>query len=82
RTNTHKLIYFHPSDVTWDGIVDADPRLSPYWELFDLVEDPNELRNAYDNPAYARVQAQLHEELDRLQQRYGDEPLHSPSGGI
>lgn len=77
RTPTHKLIYFHPPDVTLYGIVDAEPRLSPYWELFDLVADPNELHNVYDDPAYAHVQAQLHAELDRLQEQYGDEPLHS-----
>ena len=81
RTLTHKLIYFHPPDVTWDGRVCAEPRVSPYWELFDLVNDPNELRNVYGVPAYTSVQAQLHCELERLQRKYGDEPLHNIHDG-
>lgn len=76
RTMTHKLIYFHPPKVTWNGIVDAEPRLAPYWELFDLVKDPNELRNVHDDPVYASVRAELKRELESLQQRYRDKPLH------
>jgi arylsulfatase A-like enzyme len=79
RTQTHKLVYFHPTDVTWDGTVNREPRLSPYWELYDLVHDPNELSNVYGVSAYAPVQAWLHGELDRLQRKYGDKPLHGCS---
>ena len=53
--------------------MNAEPRLAPYWELFDLVNDPNELRNVYNNPAYAAVQAELQHELKCLQQKYGDQ---------
>ena len=73
RTLTHKLVYFHPPAVTWSGVVNAEPRLEPYWELFDLVNDPNELQNVYNNPAYAAVQAELKHELKCLQQKYGDQ---------
>jgi arylsulfatase A-like enzyme len=78
RTPTHKLVYFHPAEVTWNGLVKAEPLLTPYWELFDLVNDPNELRNVYGDPAYAAVQGDLHVELNRLQKKYGDQALHQP----
>jgi len=77
RTMTHKLVYFHPTEVTWAGVVNAEPRLEPYWELYDLINDPNELRNVYNNPAYAAVQGKMKQELESLQQKYGDKPLHS-----
>ncbi len=34
-------------------------RSSAYGELFDLVEDPNEIRNRWDDPAYAQIKANL-----------------------
>jgi arylsulfatase A-like enzyme len=79
RTPTHKLVYFHPAAVSWGGVKNGPPHLSPYWEMFDLVNDPNELRNIYGDPAQAAVQARLHAELDRLQAKYGDAPLHAPA---
>ncbi len=76
RAPQYKLIYFHPPEITWDGRKEFGPRFAPYWELYDLVHDPNELRNVYGDPAYAAMQARAHVELDRLQQHYGDTPLH------
>jgi arylsulfatase A-like enzyme len=76
RTVTHKLVYFFTPRATWRG-ENLEPHLAPYWELFDLARDPNELRNGYGLPEYASVQRQLHAELDRLQRKYGDEPLHA-----
>ena len=59
RTHRYKLIRFH------DGDFDA-------WELFDLEQDPREVNNVYENPAYADTVKQLKAELKRLQERYGD----------
>ena len=73
RTPTHKLVHFHTPERTMAGPVDT-PRIDAYWELFDLRSDPDELRNVYGDPRYARVQHELHVELDRLQRKYGDEP--------
>lgn len=58
RTQRYKLIHFY---------YDIDE-----WELFDLQEDPNELNNVYDDPAYADVVQDLKTELERLQQQYSD----------
>lgn len=77
RTRTHKLVYFHPAETNWKGHRNAEPRLAPYWELFDLVRDPNELNNVYDDPAYASVRKELTSELESKQQQYGDTPLHT-----
>jgi arylsulfatase A-like enzyme len=58
RTRTHKLIEYY---------ADGD-----YWELFDLVNDPHELRNIYGLPAARTVEAELKRELGRLRQLYRD----------
>ena len=58
RTATHKLIRFYTHDE---------------WELYDLVNDPNELRNVADDPAYAQVRADLAVELERLRKQYADD---------
>lgn len=39
-----------------------------YWELFDREKDPHELKNFYDDPAYASTKAQLEKEITRLRQ--------------
>jgi arylsulfatase A-like enzyme len=52
-TDRYKLIHFYESDVN-------------YWELFDLTEDPFELRSVYDQPKYADTQKVLLAELKRL----------------
>ena len=40
--------------------------------MFDLEEDPNELRNVYGNPASAGITAELKRELMRLRTQYRD----------
>jgi arylsulfatase A-like enzyme len=58
RTARHKLIeYYSEGD---------------YWELFDLDQDPKELRNVYADPAYAGTVTSLKSELRRLQRQYKD----------
>jgi arylsulfatase A-like enzyme len=58
RTKRYKLIHFYQD-------IDA-------WELYDLVKDPNELNNVYDNPAYADVVKEIKAELKRLRKEYKD----------
>jgi arylsulfatase A-like enzyme len=52
-TDRYKLIRFDGPDL------DA-------WELFDLQEDPRELRDVYDDPARRPVVDELKRELERL----------------
>jgi arylsulfatase A-like enzyme len=58
RTNRYKLIHFYRNKD---------------WELFDLQSDPNELKSVYNDPAYAKIKAELKAELTRLQKEL-DEP--------
>ncbi len=57
-TDTYKLIHFY---------YDLDK-----WELYDLEKDPNELQNMYGEPAYAKIQDELHRELEKLRIKYED----------
>jgi arylsulfatase A-like enzyme len=58
RTETHKLIYFWKKNQ---------------WEMFDLVKDPAELHNLYNDPAQKDRVAQLKAELYRLKKELKDE---------
>ncbi len=58
RTQTHKLIHFYDD-------IDA-------WELYDLIKDPEELKNVYDDPTYSEVVKQLKADLKALQEKYQD----------
>ncbi|HEY5918046.1 MAG TPA: sulfatase [Chryseolinea sp.] len=42
------------------------------WELIDRKKDPNELKNVYDDPAYAKVKKDLHARLEKLREKYKD----------
>jgi arylsulfatase A-like enzyme len=58
RTETHKLIYFWKKNQ---------------WECYDLVHDPYELKNIYDDPAQAGTVAKLKAELYRLKKELRDD---------
>jgi len=42
------------------------------WEMYDLETDPQEMKNIYNDPAYADVQKMLQERLAELRAKYGD----------
>jgi arylsulfatase A-like enzyme len=69
RDRRYKLIYFYNLDE---------------WELYDLAEDPQELRNVYGDARYAPVVERLKKELNRLREQYqvppDTLPLTSGSG--
>ena len=50
------------------------PDWSPEWELFDLEQDPCEMRSVYHEPDYASVLRELKGEPHRLQHQVGDSP--------
>ncbi len=58
RTDRYKLIHFY---------YDIDE-----WELYDLKEDPHEMKNVIDEPKYASTVAELRAELARLRAKYRD----------
>ena len=57
-TKKYKLIHFY---------YDVDE-----WELYDLMEDPNEMNNVYNNPEYSDIQASLKKDLKELRKKYID----------
>lgn len=58
RTTTHKLIYFWKKEQ---------------WEMYDLVKDPDELHNIYNDPSQQQVVADLKKELYRLKKEVKDD---------
>ena len=42
------------------------------WELYDRKADPQEMKNVYNDPAYASVRRNLHKRLQKLMKKYGD----------
>jgi arylsulfatase A-like enzyme len=58
RTDRYKLIQYYTE--------------GDYWEFFDLRADPDELKNQYNNPAFAAPVRQLKRELQRLREFYKD----------
>jgi arylsulfatase A-like enzyme len=57
-TERYKLMHFY---------YDTDE-----WEMYDLETDPQEMKNIYNDPAYADVQKMMHERLAELRTKYGD----------
>jgi arylsulfatase A-like enzyme len=70
RTETHKLIYFWKKDQ---------------WECYDLIHDPKELHNIYNDPASAALVADLKKELYRLKKEVQDNDEYAarqPTTGV
>jgi arylsulfatase A-like enzyme len=70
RTLTHKLIHYWKKDQ---------------WELYDLVRDPREMRNIYEDPAQKKQIAKLKKELMRLKKELQDNDefaLQLPANGV
>jgi len=57
-TDRYKLIHFY---------YDVDE-----WELYDLLKDPHDMKNVYDDPSYAEVRKMMHKRLEEVRARYGD----------
>ena len=70
RTKRYKLIYYYSDALAQLGAVNDTH--APEWELFDLQEDPRELHNLYNDPAYGDTVAELKRELHRTQEKVGD----------
>jgi arylsulfatase A-like enzyme len=68
-TGRYKLVRFYGPDLN-------------EWELFDLKEDPRELRSVYGRPDYARVQEELEQELARLRKELGVTAQDPPGSRI
>ena len=58
RTNRYKLIHFYNNIDTW--------------ELYDLLQDPHEMKNRYDDPKYSAIRKDLSTRLEAMRIQYKD----------
>ncbi len=79
RTKEHKLIFFYGkywadtsnpeakwNKKSWGNDFTKDTPVA--WEFYDLKNDPKEMNNAYNNPEYKDVIANLKEQLIKLRE--------------
>ena len=72
RTERHKLIYFYNDGM---GLPGSSPHAyPPEWELYDLIEDPDEVNNVYHDPGFREIREELKGALWDLQAQLGDAP--------
>lgn len=67
RTKTHKLIYFHGQPL---GQTDYPP-VEPDWEFYDLMEDPTEMNNIYNEPIQKELIGEIKNKMVQLKEKYG-----------
>ena len=72
RTKTHKLIYYYGCNY------DGGYQTPAGWELYDLVNDPNEMTNIVDDESSADLVANLKGRLAKLREKVGDDGSHYP----
>lgn len=77
RTKRFKLIYFYDSPVGPDGKTPVNGARAnvrdPFWEFYDLQDDPLEVRNLYGDPVYGERIAALRQRIVELRRQYGDD---------
>lgn len=74
RTRTEKLIFYYGLPL---GQTEKEPT-PPEWELFDLANDPMEMKNVYGDERYEKTTDSLKHILKRLQLEFDDEGLQYP----
>ncbi|MGP3776436.1 sulfatase/phosphatase domain-containing protein [Streptomyces sp. SDT5-1] len=76
RTERYKLIHYYADGL---GLPNTNNvTYPPEWELFDLENDPHELRSVYHDPEHRAVRDELTRELARVQAELGDTPHERP----
>jgi len=76
RTERYKLIFYYAQPLGKNGSFESS--LTPEWELYDLQNDPSEMRNIYHDPANKELIKQLKKELLRLKEKYNDQDSRYP----
>lgn len=66
RTKRYKLIYYYSTPE--DAGDREEPPLGPEWEMFDLLNDPMEMNNVYNDPKYKQTSVNLKSELFKLKE--------------
>ncbi len=70
RTDDYKLIFYYGLPLDANG---AEDNVTPSgYELYDMKNDPLELRNLYNDPKYADVVVNMKKRLNVEKERYDD----------
>lgn len=77
RTPRHKLIFYYGQALGMKGTKD-NPTEPAEWELYDLLADPSEMNNVYNNLEKESIIKQLKIDLIRIKSKYGDEDALYP----
>jgi N-acetylglucosamine-6-sulfatase len=72
RTKRYKLIYFYGCNYHGEYQTPAG------WELYDMVNDPHETKNIYNNPKHAKLVDSLKQWFAKLRKKVGDDGSHYP----
>ena len=76
RSKDYKLIYNYGEGLGKSGI--NKQKTEPNWEFYDLVNDPGENQNNFDNPAYKQIIEVLYEQLIIEKKKAKDYELEIP----
>lgn len=72
RSKDYKLIFYYGRHYLprseqlkhyWKNVIGIDGESPHTWEFYDLINDPQELHNRYNDPAYKEIIAELKAEL-------------------
>ncbi len=74
RTKDFKLIFFYglKLDDSWFYNPSKVDTTEPYWELYDLRNDPHEMNNVINDPKYAETFKSLKDQIYELKVETGD----------
>ena len=76
RTERYKLIFYYSQPLGIRGAQESS--VEPEWELYDLQNDPAEMRNVYHDPRNRELISDLKRALLLLKEKYGDEDSKYP----
>lgn len=88
RSVDYKLMFFYAKHYLpesehanhyWAKNYDGEERETPHtWEFYDLRNDPHELHNRYDDPAYKEIIAELKTELRKQREELNETDENYP----
>lgn len=73
RSEDKKLIYFYGKPLGMKGAMQAETK--PFWEFYDLKNDPDENHNLINDSAYAAEISEMKHMLTKLKAEVGDSSL-------
>ena len=77
RNDRYKLAFFYGLPLDMPG--SDNHATPPMWEFYDLLEDPAEMQNAYQDPKYEKIISDLKIRLFEVKELLGDHDDPDPS---